>query len=174
MNLTIKTLTDLGACTKGLEWFKLYYGNKPVTVENTIRRLMSEHRWDWANWLLPRMLSRRDALRYALYAVQPIINNFYHHSDDPRPRNSVTRAILLLTHERPDTIKEADDAAYAASWVCGGAACVGWSASAPDHRGRAHFAEATANHALHVYDDDSAEGFKQNIIEFGLSYLTQE
>lgn len=66
MKITEKWLEKHKACSEGLARFR---GQKETDAEAIIAALMSEGIFDWANWLLVRLLTRDDVVRYAVFAA---------------------------------------------------------------------------------------------------------
>jgi hypothetical protein len=64
--ITQEWLEKNDACIPGMDW----YGDRRMTVPELIDALITEKRWDWANWLLTRVLDKRGNVRYALFAAR--------------------------------------------------------------------------------------------------------
>lgn len=61
MKLNIDILTNIKACNEGKKWF---IHSKCETVESTIYKLITEKKYQWANWLISYMLTINDKLLY--------------------------------------------------------------------------------------------------------------
>lgn len=84
MNISLGVLKKYGACNSGIECFK--YLNT-TTVHDTINKCMdlSDNvvlRWTvdkldkykWCNWLLSRILSKENKIKYAIYSARAADN----------------------------------------------------------------------------------------------------
>ena len=135
MNLTLK---KLGACT----------------VEETINKfILSEHtnKYQYSNWLLSKILSKENRIRYAIFAAELVINIFEtKYPGDKRPRNAIETAKKYLNNQ---TDENKNAAAYAAN----AANAAAYAADAADAAG--------INKKEEVYG---------KIIEYGLLLLSQQ
>ena len=118
MNLTKEDLKKWGACSDGYEW---YLKNKePKTVESTIKKLIADDKcFDWANWLLPKILDKNNLIRYAIFAAELVLSIYENkHPADDRPRKAIEVAKNYLKEKTPDASAAAlaaSDAAWAAA-----------------------------------------------------------
>lgn len=69
-NLTVAWLKEKSACGVGIEWFRTCGKEKPSDVMDA---LLSEKKLAWANWLITRLLSPKDRIRYAIFAAEQVI-----------------------------------------------------------------------------------------------------
>lgn len=143
--ITTEFLKSLNACQSGINLVATYPDKDHEAV---IRRLVADDHWDYANWLLPRLMDYRGYVSYAVYAAElvlPIWEKKY--PDDKRPRKAIEAAKRCID-DPSDENKEAARAAWAANL-------------AADSR-------ATARAAWAV---EAAWGLEAKIIEKGLEIL---
>ena len=143
--ITTEFLQSIHACQKGINLVATYDDKTP---ESVVRRLVADDHWDYANWLLPRLMSYKGYVSYAVYAAElvlPIWEKKY--PDDKRPRKAIEAAKRCID-DPSDENKEAARAAWAANL-------------AADSR-------ATARAAWAV---EAAWGLEAKIIEKGLEIL---
>lgn len=57
MKITTEFLESLDACQPGIDLVATY---EDKDHEAVIRRLVTDDHWDWANWLLPRLMVEMD------------------------------------------------------------------------------------------------------------------
>jgi len=190
MILTLKKLKELNACKKGLKWFKT---STCTTVEEACENLMAEDGFAWANWLLVRLFTRDNAVRYALFAakqVLPIYEKEY--PTDPRVRDCITaieRYLTDPTDENKELLKTAAYAAAAASDTAYAAIAASdnayASAFAADYAAAASAnAAAAASDTTYAASDNAiyyaavkalpTQEFKQRIIRNGLKLLKEQ
>ena len=146
MKLTLEILQEKGACEESVNRFRTEHCD---TVEQAIKMMMKEKLYDWCNWLLSRMLSNDDKIRYAIFAAEQVIDIFEKiYPEDKRPRKAIKAANEYLT------------AAWAAraAWAAARAA---WAAA------RAAWAAARAAWAA----GDAKEKLQRKIIRYGLKMI---
>jgi hypothetical protein len=119
--LTIKKVEKMKACGYAIEWAKpIWDGNKDTEI-NVLSRLISEDKLDWANWLIVRVMKRKQYLAYAIFSAEQVIA-----PDDKRPRQAIEAAKLVLKKDskknRASASAAAYDVAYAAAYAASSAA----------------------------------------------------
>jgi hypothetical protein len=105
--ITDEWLAIYEPCKKALDWWD---GERDA--EKVLCKLISEEKYDWANWLIVRLMTREQCLRYAIYSVErclPVYEAQY--PGDNRVRMAVEAARIVLLS---DTIENRDAAAHAA------------------------------------------------------------
>ena len=126
MKITKEWLSEKSACEDGMDWFDRFGKSDSVLV---MEGLLSESKLDWANWLIVRLLNRKDKIRYAIFAAEQVISLFEKKCPkDKRPRNAIDAAKAVL---KKDT-KETRAAAMAAALAAGDAAWAAAMAAAGD------------------------------------------
>lgn len=68
----VPTITDewirkLGPCLSALEWAS---GERDTM--KLLRKLITEKRYEWANWFIVRVMEKRDCVTYAIYAAKQV------------------------------------------------------------------------------------------------------
>ncbi len=84
MKITEEYLRSKSVCTEWIEWFR---GQDERRPKHLLQNLIKERRLDLANWLLCRLLTKKQRIRYACYAAKralPIYEKEF--PDDKRPR----------------------------------------------------------------------------------------
>ena len=123
MKLSLAVLQKHGACSDGVKWYQ--ENGELKTVESTVDALLkcdNINKLSWANWLLSRMLSRKDKIRYAIFAAEQVIGIYEKkYPDDKRPRDAIKAAKEVLKKSNVKT-RAAAGAAWAAAGAAGAAA----------------------------------------------------
>ena len=152
--ITKKWLKNQGACVEGYDWFIHQHDTDELSVLN---RLISEKRYDWANWLIARRMTRQQYLQYAIYAAEQVIELFEkQYPNDKRPRLAIEAARKCIT----DNSRAARDAARAAGAAARDAA---WAAA----RDAARDAGAAARDAAWA----AGAAMLNKIITYGIELL---
>lgn len=174
--LNMKTFEAMNPCKEGYQFVL----DLKTTDLAMIFKALNEHDLDWSNWLVVRLLSRKDLIRYAIFSAEQVIDIFEaKHPNDTRPREAIEAAKKVMEH---DTIKNREAAHMAANSanaaarksasdaVCFAAYAAYYAAYAADS---AHAAYAA--YAAYHYADYAAyaanKKMKLKIVEYGLSLL---
>ena len=115
MKITTELLESLNACQSGINLVATYPDKDHEAV---IRRLVADDHWDYANWLLPRLMSYKGYVSYAVYAaklVLPIWEKKY--PDDKRPRKAIEAAKRCIDDPSKKNKEAAREAAATATWA---------------------------------------------------------
>ena len=109
----IKTITqnwlkENGACPEAAnDW---HNEEDHGTIE-TLNRLINKNP-DWANWLIVRVMTRKQYITYAVFAAEQVIDIYEKkYPEDKRPRQAIQAAKLCLKN---NNVKNINAAAYAA------------------------------------------------------------
>ena len=128
MKITKELLKQHDACTEGYEYVvrNNYIG---IEYDQFISRLMTEaKRFDWANWLIIRLMSRQQKIQYAVFAAELVLHIYEDtYPRDNRPRKAIEAAKAYL--EEPSAQSKAI-AAAAAAYDDAAAACAAYAAAA--------------------------------------------
>ena len=157
MKITIKWLCSKDACQDGQTWFKKQKETEAVKI---IAALMPD-KFEWANWLITRILSRRQNIDYAIHAASLVLHLYedkYPGSDAPRNAINAARAVLACDTPTTRAAAKAAAAAYTAA------------RAAPSAASNARAAAAAAYSAAYGAADSDAS-MKANIIWFGLELM---
>lgn len=108
-------------CICAVEWCKENCtSKKPLDVLHT---LIKYKEYSWANWLIVRLMTHPQQIRYAIYAAEKVIKIFEEeYPDDNRPREAIRAAKRYLKNPTKKNANAADaadaaDAAYAAAYA---------------------------------------------------------
>ena len=78
------------ACKDGREWV---LKNHPDLEAVELIKKLAEHRFDWANWVLVRLLTDDQKFQYAIYAAEHVLDVFEkRYPNDNRPRKAIEAA----------------------------------------------------------------------------------
>jgi len=90
MKITKEWLKKQNACKPGYDWFIRQYDTDHELV---IASLMKIDRFDWANWLIVRLMDKAQKVKYASYAARLVLPVYekYKPGDD-RPRKAIEAA----------------------------------------------------------------------------------
>ena len=178
--ITLKYLESIGACSEAVEAFRQYQpGTDLIAV---LDKAMKLNRFDWANWLIVRVMNKRRKVQYAVFAAELVIKIYEdRHPGDGQPRKAIDAAKAYLKNPCARTKKNARSAAYAAYAAAGAdadayAADAAYAGAAAAYAADAAYAGAAAYAA--VYAADAAGGdrksIQKQIINYGIKLLTGE
>jgi len=136
--ITLKWLQSQGACKESLEaWQKETDHNTFATLN----RLVVKNP-EWGSWLICRLMNKKQAVQYAIFAAEQVIDIYEGKYPDKRPRNAIEAAKAYLKNPSKKTKAYAADAAAAGYGAGYGA---GYDASAATYA--ATYAAAAATYA---------------------------
>jgi hypothetical protein len=162
--ITRKWLTKEGACRDGKEWC-LSYGE--LTIKELYPVFIKNKKHDWLNWLLVRLMNKKQKVMYAVFAAELVLQIFEKkHPKDDRPRKAIEAAKAYLKNPCAKTKKAAAYAAYAAYNAAYAAA---YAAAAYDAAYAAAYA-AYADAAVYTAAAAEEEMFIK-ILKYGYSLL---
>ena len=165
MNLTKEFLVEKGACSDGFAWF-LKHESECDTVEKCVSVLLNEGKSDWAFWLISRVLTHENNVRWAVMCARkglPIWEK--EHPENLAPRKAIDAAEAWL--ENPCESTRENARALAAAWVSA-SAWAGVSAWALAVALAAAWAWAAALAAAWCAEEDAKE-----LSAFGLSLIKE-
>jgi len=116
--ITEKFLTDRNASSPGMQWVR---ENKLIGLDSItfLNRLIAADKLDWANWLIVRVMTKKQYLAYAIFAAEQVIEIYEKkYPEDKRPRNAIEATKNYLKNPSAKNKKAAYDAAadaYAAA-----------------------------------------------------------
>jgi hypothetical protein len=179
MKITTEWLREKHACEKGSEWFENQFEADGATL---VRTLAVDH-WDWANWLLVRIMTRPQYLAYAIYAAEQVIEIYERRNPgNAAPRRAIEAARAVLDNDNAETRKAAS-AAYAAYAAYAYAAYAAYAAAAAAayasaYAYAAYAAAAAADyayaaHAAYAAADARAK-MRARILPYGLALIEKE
>jgi hypothetical protein len=127
MQTTLEKLKELNACQNSIiEWENKKI--KSIDHADLFKKLMTkpyqimvnetkEDKLSWANWLIVKLLTKIDRVRYAVFAAEQVINIFEKkYPDDKRLRQAIEAAKKYIENPtKENAAAAAADAAYAAA-----------------------------------------------------------
>ena len=82
------------ACEEGFKWWLINCKN--LETDKQLLKLVN-YRADWANWLIVRLLNRKDKIRYAVFAAEQVIKIYEKkYPNDKRPRKAIEAAKKVI------------------------------------------------------------------------------
>jgi len=140
--VTRQQLKEWRACSDGYTfWLENCEGIGNI---EQVEKLMKNNP-DWANWLIVRVMSRKQYIAYAIYAAEQVVDIYENrYPNDNRVRQSIETARKVLkrnTKKNRDAAMVAREASWAAaraaravdcnamaSWAAGAASWASWAA----------------------------------------------
>jgi hypothetical protein len=122
MKVTIDWLKEKNACKNGVDWC---IKNKLIDLDSPdfLRGLAKGNQYQWANWLIVRVMTRPQSLAYAIFAAEQVIDIYEKlYPDNKKPREAIEAAKKVLENDTPKNRKaaaaaDAACAAYAADYA---------------------------------------------------------
>jgi len=118
--LTTRWLRKQEACDDGVEWFESQKETDPIKIIKKLIRYDSDEKLQWANWFIVRLMDKRQAVQYAIFAAELALGVFEKaYPNDDRPRKAIEAAKAYLKNPCEKT-KSAASAARSAAGNCNG------------------------------------------------------
>ena len=159
--LTLRFLQSKGACSDGVAWFK---AQKETDIIKVLHALEIDNHWNWANWLIVRVMSRPQYLSYAIFAAEQVIEIYEkRYPGNKKPRQAIEAAKAVLKNDTPKN----RDAAYAAADAADAYAYAAYAAAADaaDAYAYAAYAAAYAAYAAAYAADAAAADARKQLVE---------
>jgi len=175
MNITQQQLKDWSACTDGYKWACGILKDKPMEAKKFIK-ITADHRMDWANWVIVRVMDYDQYVSYAVYAAEQVIDIYEKkYPNDKRPRNAIEAAKKCIGLKGA-AARDAAGAAEVAAWAAEVAAWAAWAACAVGAARAARAAEvaawaAGAACAVGAARAAAEKEMKIKILNYGLTLL---
>lgn len=85
--ITMEWLKEQKACKKGVRWFI----ERGITdTRKALLALVEDNHAEYANWVIVRMMTHQQKVKYALYATSQVLHIFENeYSEDKRPREAI-------------------------------------------------------------------------------------
>ena len=117
MKITKELLKEKNACNAGYEWF-IVNCSDGIELDELCKKLLESEKFDWANWMLRKLFNKKQAVKYAIFAAEQVIDIFEKkYPEDKRPRQAIKAAKKYLKNPCDKTKKAADAAADAAAYA---------------------------------------------------------
>jgi hypothetical protein len=116
-NITIKWLQKRGACKDGIVWF---VNQTERDVFRVLNVLLKDHKINYANWVVSRLMTRKQRIKYAIFAAAPVLEIYekeYPNNEGPRAAIEAAQKVLEKDSKtnRDAAYFAAINASYAAS-----------------------------------------------------------
>ena len=185
MKITLEWLKEKNACSEAVQaWQEKGCEPDPIKI---ISLAMEMNRFDWANWLIVRVMSYKQYVSYAVFAAEQVIDIYEKkYPDDKRPRNAIEAAKKCIARPTVENKTAARAAAWDAAgdaWAAAGdawaAAGAAWAAAGAAWAAARAAAWAAGDAAWDAWAagaaawDAAGDATKQRIIEYGVSLLRE-
>ena len=131
MKITQAWLKEQLACPDGYKWACGVLKDKPMEAKKFIK-ITADHRMDWANWVIVRVMDYDQYVSYAVYAAEQVIDIYEKkYPNDKRPRNAIEAAKKCIGLKGA-AARDAAGAAEVAAWAAGAACAVGAARAAAE------------------------------------------
>jgi hypothetical protein len=192
MQITLQMLENWDACEDGIDWFNEQYTDGTIEFDILVKDLKDDTKYSYLNWLVTKLLTGDNCIRYAIYAAESVLYIFEDkYPDDLRPRKAIEAAKEYLnTKTNAAAAKAAADAAYAAANAAYAAAnaayaayAAAYAANAAAYAAYAAAAYAAANvanaaayaaYAAAAYAAANAGTDAAAFIDYGLGLLKEQ
>ena len=168
--ITKEWLLENRACREGSEWF---FAQKETDSIKVVRKLLKENHFNWANWLIVRLMDKPQKVAYAIFAARQVLEIFEKkYPEDKRPRKAIEAAEDYL--KNPTEENRAAYAAYAAAAAAAAyAAYAAYAAAAAAAAAAAYAADAAdaAAAAAAAAAADARKEIQKRIVENGIKIL---
>ncbi len=166
--VTFEILKTFNPCVDALEWAeKTYKPTANVKSEVLIKDLMSKKRYEWANWLIVRLMDKPQYVAYAIYAAEQVIDIYEKkYPNDVRPRKAIEAAKEYLKNPSEENKCAAANAARAAARAAANAAYAAADAAA-------YAAADAAADAAYAAADAARKKLQIKILKYGLKLMRE-
>ena len=135
MKLTLEKVKEWSPCVESLTWAEPIWNGREEDSLVVLERLLAEKKYEWANWLIVRTMTRPQYLTYGIFAAEQVIEIFEtQYPNDKRPRDAIKAAKAAFENDSAaawDAAGAAAWAAWAATWAARAAAwAAAWAAGA--------------------------------------------
>jgi len=164
MQITKRWLKRKGACRAGITWFSVQEETDGVKVA---KKLISEKHLDWADWLITRLMDYHQAVRYAVFSAEQVLDIFEKkYPNDNRARQAIEAARMCIDNPSEENKKRAREAADAILDVPGYAADAAYYAACA-----AYYAACYAARAAYYA---AGEETQLKILNYGIQLLERK
>ena len=113
MKITKNWLEKKDACREAIEWVMLQKDKEQISIA---KQLIKENKLDWCNWLLPRIMNYKQAVRYAIYSAELCLKNWEKkYPKNKRPREAIEAAKRCLKNPTKKNKELVYSAGYSAA-----------------------------------------------------------
>ena len=172
--ITTKYLRKIRTCEEGVIAFENQTETDPIAI---LRLCLKSDRWDWANWLITRLMTHKQQVEYAMYAAELAISKYEKMSSNPAPRKAIDATKEWLRNPSEENSNAAYTAtntaiftaAYAPAQAAASATVCATAFAAHSIANFTYNAYAASDAADYAAGDDAA--LQQTIIEYGIKLL---
>jgi len=154
MKITKEWLLEKKACASGVKWFE---SQKETDIVRVLESLNNDDHWEWANWLMVRIMSYKQYVSSAVYATEQVLDIFEDkYPDDDRPRKAIEAARKCIDDPSEENKQAAADAAADVAASADSAAYAAAVAASAAYADAADAAYVAAANAAYVAADAAA------------------
>ena len=122
MKITMKWLEENNACMESREMWQTEK-MKSIDSIRLVKKLMVEDRFQWANWLIVRLMTHEQKIQYTIFAAEQVIEIYEKkYPSDNRPRKAIEAARKYIAEPSEENKIAAYAAANAAAYAADNAA----------------------------------------------------
>src|SRR3990167_6181615 len=116
MRISKSWLEEKNACPDGVRWYEGYAKTDTTDGPEVITALMTADKFAWANWLIVRLMDKKQYVDYAIYSAEQVVDIFESkYPNDDRPRLAIEAAKTVLAGDSAATRAAARAAADVAT-----------------------------------------------------------
>jgi hypothetical protein len=175
-HITKRWLTKHGACEDSYGWLA---DQGTTEVPTLYKRAMRDKMYDDINWALVRLMTKRQRVRYAVYAARLVLRNYEDkYPNDDGPRKAIEAAERYLTTRRGgEYLRKATSAATSATSSYAASAAYAASSSYAASAAYSAYAASTAAYSA-AFSATSAHSAAyittlKRIVRHGYKILTE-
>lgn len=96
--ITKEWIKGKNACESGYKWALRILDGKSMDSVEFINKLLADDKWDWANWVIVRIITHHQYLAYATFYAENIIDIYeksYPNDTLPRKAIEANKSVLI-------------------------------------------------------------------------------
>jgi hypothetical protein len=180
--ITDKWIKEKRPCGEAMAWWDKKERDPLVILD----KLITEKHYDWANWLVVRVMVKKQYVAYAIFAAEQVIDIYERkYPNDQQPRNAIEAAKKYLqtpSLKNKNAAYAAANAAYAAANAANAANAAAAANAANAAANAAYAAAYAANAAYAAYAAAAAanaanaaarEKMQITILKYGIKLLKE-
>ena len=91
--ISMKVLKKKKACKDAIRYFEKIASLQEYSLEEVIDHLLEKEKYNWAGWLISRMLNKKKNVMFAVFSARLALHLFEkEYPDDDRPRKAIEAA----------------------------------------------------------------------------------
>ncbi len=148
--INVNWLKKENACIEGIDWFKKKISDS-IAGDLLVEMLIKDKKFQWANWLIVRIMDYKQRVSYAVFAAEQVIDIFEKkYPNDKRPRKAIEAAKKCIENPSEKNRKAANATIYAANAAANAATNTAAYAAANAAADAAYAANAAAHAAAYA------------------------